>query len=147
MKAFLIDTQNQYTKDLLEYLKDKLREYFNSIVDYDKLVPFEIYINELPKYKSLFKKYITAYEICNAALYNIEILSTSQTHVLRINPVEKLLNTPIKIEELCKLINNGNLYLKAYPIFTKIFQYAQRNVDKIYSEYTLGEKTNVHKTL
>lgn len=147
MKIFLIDDNQRFTNDFLNYLQVELRDYFFNVVDYKKLLPFEIYINELPRYKSLFKKYITSYEICNSALYNIKILSTKNSHTLTIDDKAILPGTSIKVLEICTLINDGNLILKAYPIFTKSFHYIQSNVERLYAEYVLGEKRNVHKTL
>ena len=137
MKILITDKDNKYTYDFLEYVKSKCRDIYYEKVNVKKLKPFEVYINELPEYKSLMKKYISANEICISGLYNIMILHYGQNIVFKIDENNLLPNTKIKIIELCKLINNGNLLLKPYPIFTEIFDEIQKNIEVYYAEYVL----------
>lgn len=146
MRIVLTDTENRFDDKFLNYLKTVLRDKFFELVNYRKLLPFEIFINGVTRYKSLLKKYISSSEICNIALYNIKVTSTTYSHTLEIDAMATIPNTTIKIKEICSLIDDGNLYLKAYPIFTETFQYVQTNIEEIYAKYALGEK-NVHKTL
>ena len=137
IRILISDIENKYTDDFFEFVKYKMREYFYSHLDYKKLEPFDIFINENPKYKSIFNKHISAYDICISALYNIEILRFGKNIVLKIDENAVIPNTNRKLIELCKLINEGNLVLKAYPIFTDIFNYVKNNIEEIYIEYVL----------
>lgn len=137
MKILIIDKDNKYTDSFLEYVKSRCRDIYYKKVNLKKLKPFETYINELPEYKSLMKKYISSNEICITGLYNIMICRYGQTIVLKIDENSFLPNTRIKIIELCKLINNGNLLLKPYPIFTEIFDEIKENIEVYYAEYVL----------
>lgn len=139
MKIRIIDNNHKYTDEFLDFLIQKIRDKFTKDVKIEKLEPFEIYINELPRYKSIFKKYMPAYEICLMALYNIVVIKYDSSYVLKIDETQKIPQTNIKIIEICKLINNGNIMLKAYPIFTDVFKYVQTHVENYYAEYVLGE--------
>lgn len=147
MKIIIVDEEGRFDNKFISYVKDQLRTKFLEDVEYKKLKPFEIYINEVPRYKSLFKTYITAAEIYSAALYNIQTVTTTYSYILQINPMVTIPNTTVKVEEVCKLIDDGNLFLKAYPIFTKTFRYIQDNIEALYAKYELGEDRDVHKTL
>lgn len=138
MKILITDEAGKYTDDFLNYILAKFRDIYYEIVDGRKLAPFEVYINELPEYKSVFKKYMSAYEICLMALYNIVVLKYDSSYVLKIDETQKIPQTNIKIIEICKLINNGNIMLKAYPIFTDVFKYVQTHVENYYAEYVLN---------
>lgn len=139
MKIIIDDVENKYTDKFLSYLKSKFFNVFYKKINYKKLEPFEIYINELPKYKSLMRNYISANEICISGLYNIMVLRYGQTIVLKINENIFLPNTRIKLIELCKLINEGNLLLRPYPIFTEVFDEIKKDIEKYYASYALGE--------
>ena len=136
MEIRIVDKSGNYDELFFSFLKDKIREKFYDEVNVKKLLPFEIFINENPKYKSLFKKYISAYDICLTAFYNLKLIDYKPIYLLKIDEVIKLPNTNIKLIELCKLIDNGNIGLKAYPIFTKVFKYVQEHVEEYYAEYT-----------
>ena len=100
MKILITDKDNKYTYDFLEYVKSKCRDIYYEKVNVKKLKPFEVYINELPEYKSLMKKYISANEICISGLYNIMILHYGQNIVFKIDENNLLPNTKIKIIEI-----------------------------------------------
>ena len=137
IRILIRDEENKYTDDFFEFVKYKMREYFYSHLEYKKLEPFDIFINEMQKYQSIFKKHISAYDICISVLYNVIVLRFGKNIVLKIDENAVIPNTNRKLIELCKLINEGNLVLKAYPIFTDIFNYVKNNIEEIYIEYVL----------
>ena len=97
-------------------------------------------MNEVSRYKSILKKHISITEVCQIAFQNIIVLRFGNNITIKINEKVLLPNTNVKLIELCKLINNGNLDLKAYPIFTEIFNDVKDNLEKYYSEYALEVK-------
>lgn len=137
IRILINDIEDKYTEDFFEFVKIKMRDYFYAHLNSKKLEPFDIFINENPKYQSIFKKHISAYDICVATLYNISVLRFGENIVLKIDENAVIPNTNRKLIELCKLINEGNLVLKAYPIFTEIFDYVKNNIEEIYIEYAL----------
>ena len=137
IRILISDIEDKYTDDFFEFVKYKMRDYFYNHLKDKKLEPFDIFINENPKYQSIFKKHISSYDICISALYNINVLRFGKNIVLKIDENALIPNTNIKLIELCKLINEGNLVLKAYPIFTEIFKYVKDKIDEIYIEYVL----------
>lgn len=139
MKLFIVDKDKKFDNDFFNVVKEKLLDLYYEKVNVEKLLPFEEYINELPKYKSLLKNYIYATEICQIAFYNVVMLRFGDNITIKIDEKVRLPNTNIKLIDLCKLINNGNLKLQAYPIFTEIFDEAKKNIEKYYIEYALKE--------
>lgn len=137
MRVLINDRDNKYTDEFFYFVKNKIKSYFYQRINMKRLEPFEVFINETPKYKSLLKKYISAFDICISAIYNIVIVRYGENIVLKIDENAIVPNTNIKLINLCKLINEGNLVLKAYPIFTEIFDYVKDNIEKIYAEYAL----------
>lgn len=140
MKILITDEAGKYTDDFLNYVLAKFKDIYYEIVDERKLAPFEVYINELPRYKSLMKNHISAKEICITALYNIRILHYRQDVIFKIDETVYLPNTRIKLIELCKLINDGTLLLRSYPIFTEIFDWVKDNIEVYYAEYILSDE-------
>lgn len=137
MRILIIDRDGKYDDEFFDFVKTKIKNYFYQILNIKRLEPFEIFINKNPKYYSLFKKYISALDICISAIYNIVVIRYGENIVLKIDENSVVPNTNIKLINLCKLINEGNLVLKAYPIFTEIFDYVKNNIEKIYAEYAL----------
>ena len=137
MRLLIVDRDDKYTDEFFDFVKEKIRSYFYTHVKVKKLEPFEVFINESPEYKFPLRKYISCYDICIAALYNIVVVRYGRNIVLKIDENSVVPNTNIKLIDLCKLINEGNLVLKAYPIFTEIFNYVKNNIEDLNLEYAL----------
>lgn len=140
MKIFIINDDDKYTGDFLKFVIEKTRELFLEKLNKQKLQSFEIFINKNPKYNSLFKKYIPAYEICYSALYNLHVKHFGSVITIEIDSMINLPNTSIKLIELVELIDKGNLVLKAYPIFTEVFKEIEDKIENLYAEFILKEE-------
>lgn len=60
-------------------------------------------------------------------------------YVLYFNPVAAVGNSQLRYLDIYKFINYGSLNSRAYPIFTKTFQYLKSKMGYIYSMYEVSE--------
>lgn len=139
MKILITDVENKYTEGFFDFLIRKTQTRFFENLNVKKLESFEVFINESPRYKSLFRKYISAYDICVTALHNLKVLRYETLSSIVIDNTVLMPGTSIKVLELCKLIDEGNLGLKAYPIFSNTFKEVQGEIETYYAEYVFGE--------
>ena len=61
----------------------------------------------------------------------------TNTHIF-INPNINYPGTNLRIVDLCKIINYGNMSIDGYPILTMTFDYVQSNIGKYIDRYTTG---------
>lgn len=135
-----INFKNSYPDEFVDYLIIQLQKRFLKTLEVNKLKELEDYLNSVPKYKSIFIKYLKAKDICIAGIYNISADRTKTNLRLYINPNVKYYGTNIKLVDLCKFINNGNLQCPGYPIFSESFNYIKNNIEKYYLKYLFENK-------
>lgn len=140
MKVLFTDNENKYDVEFIDVLIRKIRNLFFERLNRNKLIPFEVFINENPEFNSLYKKSFSAYEICLTAMYNLKVIKYGIMYNIEIDSTAKLPGTDIKLIQLCELINDGNLVLKAYPIFSDVFKEIQSKIEEYYAEYILEEE-------
>lgn len=138
MKLTLFDTENKYSDDFLDFINRYIIIKIISSINTRKIQPIEEYINQYSDIPTLFKKYISVNEVIISGAYNIIYSRINNKIVFEIDPTQIYSGTSAKLNELCKLINYGNLVVKGYPIFTKAFDYFKDNIDNYYDNYMQG---------
>lgn len=133
-----IEDKKEYTQDFLKYLNKRMLTlgltYMNQ--KRSKLIPVNNYLKE-----SVFTgvRRPTAQQIIVAGLNNFQFKRTNSKLIIQINPSIKVpqVNSML-LETACKIIDQGNLELTPFPIFTYVFNYVKDNLLDIYSDYTFG---------
>lgn len=58
------------------------------------------------------------------------------TYIVDINPNLNIVNSFAKLDDVCRLINYGSIDKPAYPIFTQMFNYMQKEFYVLYKYST-----------
>lgn len=128
---------NSYDDDFYSFIINYIEKIGVGRIDRKKLINWDLYFNSFSKLTNNFKKNISSYEIIISGIYNLIYIKREREVVIKIDPVQKLPGTNAKINVLCSTINNGNLIVKGYPIFTDLFTYISNNLDSIHLLYEL----------
>ena len=118
----------QITNEFIQYLLARIRSMLlNSIIKYEK-------------YDILFKDFdnsITVASVVSQAASNLRVLNYETKLIIQINPTVNYINSSIRLIDLCKLLNYGNLEMNGCHIFTQTFDYIATNFNKLHEEYNL----------
>lgn len=133
-----LQDMHEYTPEFLNYLKKRMYilglSYLNS--NRNKLQRIDEYLRETV-YKGERKS--VAYQIILQGLKNFTIKKASSKVIISINDSIKTQYSDVyTLSGLCQLIDQGNLELNPFPIFTYIFEYVREKITQIYVEYTFG---------
>ena len=82
---------------------------------------------------------IKAYDIIVSGLKNLVVEKTNDSiHIFINRNVKVPLTRDLTLYVMCMLIDKGNIELEPFPIFTKLFEYVDDNIDGILAEYSYG---------
>ena len=128
---------NNYEDDFYSFIINYIEKIGIGRIDRKKLINWDLYFNSFSKLTNNFKKNISSYEIIISGIYNLIYIKREREVVIKIDPSQKLPGINAKINILCNTINNGNLIVKGYPIFTDLFTYISNNLDSIHLLYEI----------
>ena len=120
----------------LQYVVKKLQQLiFKSIIS-DKLIQFNKYFNDNKEIFSENGRILDAKTIILTGANNFKIATYPLHYVIEMDKNQKMPNfTTFKVYDLCSLINDGNLELKPYPIFTDCIKYINTHINNMYEVY------------
>lgn len=133
-----LEDRQEYTTDFLNYLKKRMLivglEYVGQ--KRQKLIKTDQYLSTY-----LFKgtRKVNSYQIILSGLKNITFKKANSKVIISINESIKIpYSTTTSLSALCQLIDQGNLELNPFPVFTHVFKYAKEKITDVYSQYTFG---------
>lgn len=129
----LIVDNKDITESFIPYLKNRMLRHICFILDDSKLIRFDEYFKS-----NEFTKDITSKHIIMLAMSNLQHKRYDENTHIFINPNITYPGTSIKIVDLCKVINFGNLSVEGYPIFTMTFDHFSRNIKKYVEKCAMG---------
>lgn len=138
MNLIIRNPKAEYTDDFYHWLIDKIQLYAIANINNGKLVALNNYINNIPRFKSIFKKTFNAREILISFFYNLEIKKYWDRVVIESNINKIIPNSNAKIYNVVKLITYGTVHIKGYPIVTDTFKYFEDRIDDFYELYKRG---------
>ena len=136
-----IHIKHKCSREFILYICNIISTYILSHMDYEQIRGIETLIN-LDTSKMLFgTKFISLKDLIISATQNLRIQKIDNLYyIIDINPNVFVPNTKIKLLDVCKLINYGNLTVKSYPIFTCAFNNIKNNYNAIYNSYLIGKR-------
>ena len=123
-----------------EIIIKHIQETLPNMLDESRLAPFDEYINTDLKIKfRTTARILSSRELLIASTYNLRYRKHSNSYIIKINPNVYVYDTSIKIIDIIKLINYGNLILAPYPIYDKIMDNNADNLNQLYRDYKDSE--------
>lgn len=134
MRIFIENKDDVYTADFIKFSVRWIRTYGVASIDRSKLIKATDYLN------SIFDimPEISAYHLVVTGFGNLLYRKVRDGFIIEINTNLKYRSTNARLESLCNLIDQGNLDLEPYPIFTDTFQYYCDNLKEVYEIYKLS---------
>ena len=118
------------TNPFINYLISSLRSYILTHIIIGKLNNFNEVIKEFIK-----DDYWTPIKIVKYASKHFKVLNFDDFLMIGLDTNIKLPNTDILLIDACKIINEGTLDIKGFPIFTDGLEYIRKNFKKLYTLY------------
>ena len=81
---------------------------------------------------------VSAYTVVKLSLINLKYTHFPSYATLSINDKIFYPSTNIRLIELCKIINYGNLSVEAYPIIIDTFRHFSTHIKQYVSKYEMG---------
>ena len=130
--------EEKYNKiDFLKFLKRRILTYFASVVNTKKVLPYDEYFKS-DEFKEKFGDVsISSLLVIKLGITNLKVVTYPTYSTISINDAVMYPDTKIRVLDLCKIINYGNLSVDAYPIFTNVFLHFKINMKKYVNKYEL----------
>lgn len=134
MYIIIDNKNNKYNTAFVRYLLMKLQGLYSKNANIDKLKVIEDYFNS--NVCDIFDKEskpVNILKIVSIILASFEIKTFQNKYILKLNKFNTYKGVNICL--LNKIINNGNLTIKGYPLLKEITQFINDNIDKYYQKY------------
>lgn len=132
-KLLTYEHNDNFIRWLINLYKTLIIIYINT----DKLMAFNNYIDENEIYK---KRYINSdeFNVKNAiigVLNNITYREIKDGYLISLHTNKPFPTHIASMTDICKLLNDGNLNFKGYPIFTTMFKHISDNLQQYKNQY------------
>lgn len=119
-----------------DFLSFMLHGWFINHVNPEKILIVQNYVDNNSKYKSIYVKRIDVYSILEYLVSHLVVEKSSKwMSIIKLDDQSTVYGLNIKLIDILKLVNFGNMELKPYPIFTKMFSVFQKDIDVLYLQY------------
>lgn len=129
----LIRSNDVYTANFVKFSIRWIRTYGISSINKKKLLKSTKYFQTILKDDT-----ISSYDIVVTGFRNLVFRRIRDGFIIEINPNIPYKMTNAKLDVLCKTIDQGNLELKQYPIFTDTFQFYCDKIKEVYQIFKLS---------
>ena len=133
----IVDKKYSYN-DFISFLKRRMLQYFASNVNLKKIKLYNEYFNSEEFKEKYGDVSIDSFTVIKIGITNLKSIKYPTYTELTIDDKLTYPGTDIKIKDLCKIINYGNLSIDAYPIFTDMFRYFTIRMKTYVNKYELG---------
>ena len=133
----LVVDNKDITKGFILYIKKRMLGYVAMKLDVKKLIKYDEYFNS-NTFKLGGKTKISSKKVILLGITNLSHKRYEATTHIFINPNINYPGTPLKVVDLCKMINFGTLSIDGYPIFTNTFNHFSKNIKKYMDRCSRG---------
>lgn len=130
---------HKYDKEgFIQFLKKRMLGYIAMNLNTDKLKTFDEYFSS-DAFKSVYGDVIVhPVVIFKLSILNLKVVHYPKYATLMIDDKIMYPNTQIRLIDLCKLLNYGNLSVEAYPIISDTFRHFSTHLISYVNKYELG---------
>ena len=134
--TLIVDNKDINTGFIM-FLKRKMLSYISMIVDRRKLRPFDEYFKSDEALSLTNGVRILPIRAIVLSMSTLSHKRYDDAHIF-INPNVNYPGTDIKLADICKFINFGNMSVEGYPIFTTTFEYFNKHINKYIERFNRG---------
>lgn len=134
----LVVDNKHINKGFIPFIKKKLFAYMSTITDTKKLHKYDELFHSKEFLKMSNNTIISSRQVIVMGMTNLIHKRYETNTQIFINPNINYPGTNLRIVDLCKIINYGNMSIDGYPILTMTFDYVQSNIGKYIDRYTTG---------
>lgn len=132
-----IEVNKEYGYKFCQYLIFRLKSWFYLNTDFKKLIvmlnfALVIFNREYKNQKLSTERFI------NFLFKNLNIVTFEEYYLITFDETVIVSEFNEKLFTIIQFIDNGNLEIAPYPIFSEMFDYANSNLSKIYQEFKGG---------
>ena len=138
MNLIISNPENIDLDDFCEWLIPQIQRYLIASIDDNHLIRWDYYLNLgstfLKTYR--FDRPVSSKEILIAGSYNLIVKKQPEQYTIELNMNTIIPNSSAKFINVISLINNGNLSMQGYNIYTQVMDYIANNIDYYFKAYT-----------
>lgn len=114
-----------------------MQKYMEIYLDERQLARFDAFLNNesIIMFTDKASRYVSTRNILIGGVYNLIVEKVQNSYNIKIDPNINIPNTYAKFIDVIKLVNNGNLSLAAYPIYTDMMNHFAENLQDYYGDY------------
>ena len=135
--TLLIDHKYDYPS-FIAFLKRRLMGYVAQHVNRGKLMVLDEYFKSDSFLELYGTNNVSAYTVIRLSLTNLTYTHFPSYAILSVNDKVLYPGTNIRLVDLCKIINYGNLSVEAYPIVTDTFRHFSTHIKQYVNKYEMG---------
>lgn len=125
-------------ENFIEFIKYKMFIWLKAHIDVNQLQSAQMFVETESKYNSIYRSSINLYDFCLYSYLLLEYKKFTSFYKIEFDKDSTVYGLNVKNIDIVNLINYGNLVVKPYPIFTKMFDYFNNNISELQEEYLLG---------
>ena len=134
----LIVDNKDITTHFISFIKKRMLGYISVLISFKRLAPFDEYFAS-DEFKSVSNNVkVSSRKVIVLGMSNLTHKRYETTTHIFINPNIYYPGTGLKLADLCKIINFGNMSIDAYPIFTETFDHFSKNIKKYIDKCIVG---------
>ena len=136
MELVLNNNSGDDLTEFIKWLMPQIVDYFIDSINEDQTDRIDAYLNGDGSIGEKLSKRISSYNILVGAM-NYLTYSHVDERVYRIfiDPNAYIPNSQLTFARMVQLIDEGNLQLSSYPVWTKTIEYFDENVNDLYDEF------------
>ena len=142
MHLVIDNPENLDLDGFCKWLIPQIQRYLEASIDDNHLIRWDYYLNMgstfLKTYR--FDRQVSSREILIAGSYNLVVKKQPTQYTIELNLNTIIPNSSAKFINVITLINNGNLSMQGYNIYTQVMNYIADNIDYYFKAYLQSEE-------
>ena len=131
----ILELTNIKDVGFIVFIISKIQEFLYRNINPNKLQKLELYINNVPEYKSPYRKYISCKDVIISGSQNLIYRKQKNGYIIQINNNVYYPGLEVKVYTLCRLIEYGTIDIQGVDYFHQAYNYIIDNLDALYKEY------------
>ena len=122
---------------LVEYMQAWIFE----VIDEKQLTRFDAFLNNnnIVSYMDRSNRLVSSKNILIGSTYNLKVEKVNNKYLIHIDTNAMIPNTYSRFIDIVKFIDEGNLSIPAYPIYSDMMSFFAKHLQEFYEEFLILE--------